>query len=559
MLALLGCESAPLLGPSATDDADRAGGVEVAPVAPVAPRFAPRSEGPPGIVVPAPPPPEARADVEARIAEVFLAARTEAPRVTWGVLVVDDHGREVYALRPDDQLLPASTLKVVTAAAALEVWGPDHRFSTHVESTDRIGADGVLHGDLVIVGDGDPALATDEYMRWIYPARPATRMSALADSLVEQGLRVVNGDVVGRSHRDAGAPLAAGWLDRYLSAFDARHHAELTVDAGLHTIVTYEGDDPQGGRAPAEAVPPAPQDPDGVPGPANGIGPPDDLGPPNVLDAPSVSGTPEARGSSDGLPPVGSAVVRDPLDVRIDQEPDPPANVARALVAMLEERGVTVVGQARSGDARATSARLATVDSPPLVDLLRFALEFSDNHLSDAVFRALGRAHTGVVSWEAGAAAVTSVMGDLGIDLSDAVLADGSGLSRDDRLATRALVDVDRALFGEDWLSLMARMGQTGTLRQRLRHTVAEGVFHGKTGSLRDVMSISGVVVGPDGRRHHLAIVANDAEGADRWVARAAMDEVILLLSADLHDCAVERRETDDPGVLELGELAITC
>ncbi|MEX0952520.1 MAG: D-alanyl-D-alanine carboxypeptidase/D-alanyl-D-alanine-endopeptidase [Nitriliruptoraceae bacterium] len=527
VLALFGCQIASPGDRSTTGDGAEGGTTPDvdASSAPVAPGFAPRDGGTPDPAQPVPPPPPGREDVEAQIAEVFAAASTQAPTVTWGVLIVDDRGREVYSLRPDEPVLPASTLKVITAAAALEVFGPDHRFVTHVESTVPIGPDGELQGDLVIVGDGDPALATDEYIRWIYPARPATRMSVLADTLVAQGLRVVRGDVVGRSARDEGEPLAEGWFDRYLSDFDARHHAELTVDAGLETIVTYEGDDPAGGEAPPSVIAPDPTGPD-------------------ASDAPGNSGTGE---------------VREPLDVRVDHVPDPPENAARALVAMLEDRGVTVLGAGRSGTTDATSSRLATVSSPPLVDLMRFAVEYSDNHLADGVFRALGRAHTGVVSWDAGAVAVTAAMADLGIDLSAAVLADGSGLSREDRLATRALVEVDRLLFGEQWLSLLAQMGQSGTLRNRLRDTVADGVFHGKTGSLRDVMAISGVAVGPDGQRHHVAMVANDAMDADRWVARAAMDEVILLLSADLHACQVERLPVDEPGELELGELAIAC
>jgi hypothetical protein len=85
----------------------------------------------------------------------------------------------------------------------------------------------------------------------------------------------------------------------------------------------------------------------------------------------------------------------------------------------------------------------------------------------------------------------------------------------------------------QTWLSLMAVMGESGTLRERLPGTVAAGRFHGKTGTLRDVIALSGTVIGDDGPRYHLAVIANEADGPGRWVARTLMDELVLQLSAD--------------------------
>ena len=93
------------------------------------------------------------------------------------MFVTDTYGRELGALQPDDAVLPASTLKIVTAAVALVTMGPDARLATRVDATAPIGPSGVLDGSLVLVGSGDPMLATPEYGRWIYPARPRTPSS----------------------------------------------------------------------------------------------------------------------------------------------------------------------------------------------------------------------------------------------------------------------------------------------------------------------------------------------------------------------------------------------
>ncbi len=461
-----------------------------------------------------------------------------ADDATLGVLVTDDHGRTIAAHRADAPLLPASTMKVVTAAAILTTLGPDGRLRTRVDATAPIDEDGVLRGDLLLVGGGDPALATDEYTRWVYPARPATPLASLADDLVAAGLRRVDGEVVGLTPGFTGPARAEGWPDRYFSSFDARYASGLTVDGGLRTILTYPEPEPDADAPDGDA------DADG-PDPAQGSGAADEQDP-----APDED--PEDRG---------------PPTVTVDHVQDPAAHAVAELVRLLEERAVEVLGASRSGEITApTVGRLATVHSPPMDELLRFTVERSDNHLADGMFQTIGRVRTGEGSWARGDRALRQMLDRFQIDHDGAVFADGSGLSRDDRLSPRLLVDLDRTMtdgpVAETWVSLMAVMGETGTLRQRLRGTVAEGRFRGKTGTLRDVTALSGAVIGDDGTRYHLAVLANDADGPGRWVARQLMDELALQLSAAVEGCdvAVARAEpTEDDGPPPLPRSVISC
>jgi serine-type D-Ala-D-Ala carboxypeptidase/endopeptidase (penicillin-binding protein 4) len=521
-----------------TDDATR----------PPAPDPEPRSE--PSVRVPptpapeeAPPVPASRPELAAWVGSLVEAAVVAAPDAGFGVLVTDEHGREVASHRPDEPMLPASTLKVVTAAAVLSTLGPDLRFQTRVSTTAPLDPEGTLDGDLVVTGSGDPTLVTDEYARWIYPARPRTRLSELADALVEAGVARVTGGVLGTGEGFSGPLVAEGWREGYFSDLDARHVAGLTVDGGLVTQIRWPELDALVQERHERRVEKADDD--------------EELEPPEPVHIPLVGTPQEVEERLAGL---------DAPLARVDHARDPVAHTARELARLLEERGVVVEGESgalEEGAAPRVVGRLASVESPPLEEILRFAVQRSDNHLTDHLFHQIGRARTGEGSWERGERALRQVLDRFGVDHQGARFADGSGLSREDRLTARLLVDLDRAMidsrFGTTWGTLMAVTGESGTLRQRLQGTPAAGRFLGKTGTLNDVTSLAGMVVGDGGERFHLAVLANEATGADRWAARALMDELVLALVADVQGCTIGPVPEADEGPLGLPPSVVAC
>jgi serine-type D-Ala-D-Ala carboxypeptidase/endopeptidase (penicillin-binding protein 4) len=503
-----------------------------------------RPNPPPSPPEPPPPPPPTRDALIERVEALIAAAVDAAPDAEFGVLVTDEYGREVGAHDPDVPMLPASTLKVVTAAAVLSTVGPRLQLSTRVETTAAIDAEGTLDGDVVLVGSGDPTLVTDEYARWVYPARPRTRLSELADALVERGITRITGGVLGTSDGFVGPQVADGWHDGYFSDLDARNVAGLTVDGGLVTTIRWPDLD---ARALERAARRAEEDGDD----------PEDLDPPDPVHISLVGTTQEIEERLADL---------DPPLARVELAPDPVAHAAREFARLLEERDVEVVGESGAVDEDAPPTvvgRLASVQSPPMEEVLRFAVQRSDNHLTDHLFQLIGRLRTGEGSWERGERALRQVLDRFGVDHEQARFADGSGLSRDDRVTARLLVDLDRAMtdsrFGPTWGTLMAVTGESGTLRQRLRGTPAAGRFLGKTGTLNDVTSLTGMVVGDDGSRYHLAVVANDASGADRWAARALMDELVLALVAEVEACVISPAPGADVGPLGVPPSVIAC
>jgi serine-type D-Ala-D-Ala carboxypeptidase/endopeptidase (penicillin-binding protein 4) len=168
-----------------------------------------------------------------------LAASGDAGQV--GLFVVDADGRAVFDLGGATPLIPASTAKLVTAAAALTAYGPEHTFSTQLLATASPDGAGVVPGDLVLVGGGDPTLVSPSFVaQRIAPDRPATPIDGLAAQVQAAGITRIDGAVVGDAGFLAGDALADGWPARYLEALDATPISALTVDRGL-SLVTERG------------------------------------------------------------------------------------------------------------------------------------------------------------------------------------------------------------------------------------------------------------------------------------------------------------------------------
>lgn len=392
-----------------------------------------------------------------------LLARADLPS-SLGYALVDPGGRLVHGRDPDAPLLPASTQKLLTAATALETFGAEHRLRTQVHAEGPID-DGVLRGDLVVTGGGDPALGD---VRWaaIRPRRPITSLEALAEAVADAGISHVAGRVVGWAGVLPWQPQAPGWPPRYLDSGDTTLSSGLTVNGGHR--VWREGD-----------------------------------------------------------------------EWRYEPAGRPAGETVRLLTGRLDEEGVAV-----DGDPHVTSTEpaggdpLVELESPAIAELLAYAVTWSDNHIADTLWRMAGR-EEGDGSWQSGADAATATLARLGIDAAGTHFADGSGLSRDNRMTARLLAELDLAMTetrAGRWRNLKAVAGETGTLRNRLEGTDAAGVVHAKTGWLRDVRALAGSVDGPQGR-WHFALVGNDLDRAGDRAVRDFSDDVAVVLARHARGC----------------------
>lgn len=444
-----------------------------------------------------------------RTALVRLLRRAAAAipdEVDASVAILDNEGRLVFGVAPDRGLLPASTAKLLSGAAALEVFGPDHRFVTTVRHTGSV-VDGVLTGSLVLEGGGDPVLDSGTYRSMVYLSRPHTELEQLAEAVVAAGITTVRGRIVVEADRFGPLVDAPGWKDSYVPLLEARRIRSLTVDAGLAVRVVEPAPELQ-----LEIL--AADDPQQMTGilfrralRAAGVRLPDEPRPPKPSPTPSPSESDQADEDVEDPPP-----------------PPPPPVAVRAAGPPVE--GLPVVAQ---------------IESPPLSELLQFAFEQSDNHISDTLFRAVG-AERDATGWRESGEVVTEVVGQLGVDTTGMRLTDGSGLSRSHAVSASHLAAVAwRQRNGPDadaWRRALAVAGEEGTLRRRLRGTVAEGRFLGKTGTLDDVTAVAGTVEGPDGApAFHVAMLGNVPPSLGRFSTLVVFDDLIALLAEDVAGC----------------------
>src|SRR5215208_878449 len=132
----------------------------------------------------------------------------------WGGMVVSlTRGDTLYAYNAGEEMLPASTMKLLTSAIAFERFGPTYQFSTDALRDAAVGPDGTVNGNLYIRGDGDPALSGK-----FLPGGPSAPMNRLADLVAAKGIKRVTGSVIGDASAFDDQKIPEGWLSRYLQA-----------------------------------------------------------------------------------------------------------------------------------------------------------------------------------------------------------------------------------------------------------------------------------------------------------------------------------------------------
>jgi serine-type D-Ala-D-Ala carboxypeptidase/endopeptidase (penicillin-binding protein 4) len=503
-----------------------------------------------------------RARVDAALAEAH------AQKAFWGVLVTDrDSGETLYELNADRFFTPASNAKIFTSTLALSMLGPDFRFHTTLETTGQLGSDGRLAGDLVLVGRSDPDFSNRKFPYVGKVEREGPAESALAEmvaSAVVKGLKEVDGDIVADDSYFPYDPYPAGWSvgDLYFT-FGAPVSALAFNDNSFSIEVSpaqREGD------AAALVVEPAAA----LEGFAHEVGTSPISGKPDF----SVVRQPGQkfillRGSI----PVGHAPIK--LDLAMT---DPVAVVAQVLKQTLENAGVHVTGEIRVQHApppqpfdATTLAAQSTADiplnpggmssevakivntlvlaehiSPALLESIRLTNKVSQNLHAELFLRTVAREKAGIGSTDAGIWVEQNFLKTAGIADGDVVLSDGSGLSRDDLVTPRAVVQLLRyaALqpWGADYISTFPIAGVDGTLEYRMKDTAASGRILAKTGSLEHVRAMSGYATTLRGEHLIFTIFGNNnaSHGHD---ATTAMDAIGVAMVETLGTSAKPKKK----------------
>lgn len=461
--------------------------------------------------------PPARVTPLARRIDAILDRPALAP-ATWGVEVREiAGGRVLYARNAGKNMKPASTLKVVTTAAALDAFGPQERFRTTVETTGRIDGLGRVVGDLLLVGGGDPNLSGR-----FHEGRPTAPFEDLAQQLLAAGVRSVEGRVIGHEGLFSGERRGEDWswgdlVWCYGAEVSALSFNDNCVDLQV-TAGERAGDAVVVTASPKstyyEVVSTATTVARGVPGELRlerRLGG-------NLI---RISGT-HAIGQA---PWKGSVALEDPARY-----------AATAFAEVLAAKGITVTGDVDTSSEPLPASRrvLAAIQSQPLSELVRTINKESQNLHTETLLRLLGARRSGLGTVEAGREAVDDFLRRMGASPDTWSLQDGSGLSRSDLLTPHEMVSLlvamDRhphAAFFRDSLPVA---GEDGTLESRMAGTPAEGRVRAKTGTIRNVSGLAGYVTTRSGARLAFYVVSNHHESSPDAVA--AIDALMALLAS---------------------------
>jgi serine-type D-Ala-D-Ala carboxypeptidase/endopeptidase (penicillin-binding protein 4) len=491
---------------------------------------------------PAPNRPATLAELQPRIAALLDQPKFASAR--WGARIITTEGGVVFERDVDKSFMPASNMKLYTSATALDAFGPDFKIKTSVYATRPAGKNGVLNGDLILYGRGDPNLSprfdTDDPRRYdeLEPADTVTAIERLADQIKAAKINTVTGNLIGDDSFFAGDLLGPGWEWDDAQFYYGAEVSALTVNDNSVTFTVT---------------------------PATRAG-----NPPTVKIQPQTSYLKivnNARTVADGQTRIGvnrpldsntveffGTIPRGASEFKIDIAVHDPARFAAELLKeALARRGVRVRGRVDRYDAVARVARpfdgsklleVAGVESQPLSEMIKVINKQSQNLHAELMLRQLGARHADARALDEygrpkstasfGAEIRRQFLQRAGIEVAPLSLRDGSGLARQDLVTPRSTARLLEFMLthqrSKTWLESLTVAGVDGTLERRMRDSAAANNMRGKTGTLTYVNALSGYVTTKRGQPLILSLMGNNYTGPGRETT-AVMDQICIMLA----------------------------
>lgn len=456
--------------------------------------------------------------VHSQAVEKFLADSSLA-HASYSMFVADANtGNPVIDINSDKSLAPASVLKLITTAVALELLGPGHTFITQAGYTGQLSKSGRLDGDIVIKGGGDPALASSYFMQY-YQDFPSRWINALK----KEGIRKITGRILADDSYYDFLPLPPKWLwedigNYYgagvfgLSVFDNSYDIHFKTLSGNATPV-ITGVTPEECRYELK----------------------------NYL----VSAGSTDRGYVFAAPYSNEGWLAGEVPVNLDDFvlsasiPDPPLLLSEIFDHRTRESGIIIKGKPsttriQGGNPVLTYTPLAEYVSPPLSEIIEVLNHESVNLYAESMVKELGKKFTGTGSAAAGLVILNSYLDSLGI--KGMYIVDGSGLSPINSINAKGLAGVlihmkNNSRHFEEYHRSLPDAGKEGTLKNWFRDEVFNDRLKAKSGSMTRVRSYAGYFTTISGKEMVFAFIANDFGGPSGDIVRhyeQILKEIIL-------------------------------
>lgn len=403
----------------------------------------------------------------------------------------------LLAVNPDRAVNPASTMKLVTTYAALEMLGPAATWKTVAASNAPLVGD-TLEGDLVLRGSGDPRFVVENL--WL-----------MLRQLRGRGIRTIRGDLV--VDRTAFQPVA---FDP--AAFDNEPYRPYNVGPDA-LLVNFKAVSlrfvPDDARREIRVV-------------AEPLLADFAIGAPVYADGPCGDWRAKAQpdfGRTDGIAFLGTYAASCGEQTWNVSVLDPVRYAGALFRSLWTELGGTLRGTVRDGTMPPDAKVLVERESASVAELIRDINKYSNNVMARMLFLALSGTPA---TAEQAQRNIRDFYQAKGMAMPELVLENGSGLSRRERISVHSMLGVLQAAWISpvmpEFVASLPLVGYDGTMRRRLTAKTVAGQAHVKTGTLQDVRAVAGYVQATSGRRYAMAFVVNHPNAA---AAQAAQDALL--------------------------------
>jgi serine-type D-Ala-D-Ala carboxypeptidase/endopeptidase (penicillin-binding protein 4) len=449
-------------------------------------------------------------------------------RAAWGIKVVSlETGKVLFEHQADKLLKPASNAKLYTGALMFDRFGPDHRITTSFFAATPPGADGIVRGDLIVFGRGDPSFAGR--------FAGTNALAPLVNAIVSAGVKRIEGNLVGDESYYWGAPFGGGWSWADLQYYYGAEVSALTMEDNVIDLVFKPGDHP---GDPCRII--SRQENEWLSW-SNRTVTVTNGGPRAIqLYRPVGANIVYASGSL----PLGDSGYASAVTVS-----HPAGFFIHMLGRALEAHGIVIEGDYRTMSALDREiepldldalTEIASVESRPMSELIGQMMKPSQNLYAQLFLLHAGANHPKADSYgsteEAGLAVLNNFLARLGVPAGSVLLEEGSGLSRGALLAPSSTVFLLEKMYRHRHAAAFRQSlpvaGVEGTLRNRMHGTAAAGNARAKTGSLRYVSTLSGYV--SSGAKEPLAfsIMLNNYHTTSAALSgRNQVDAVLVMLA----------------------------